>query len=71
MKAEEIFKEILKSPELQSVFRIQTEELKNVSLHEKSDYPVIEIIKEIINGQENHKNKEQIFQIIQKQIIQL
>ena len=71
MKAEEIFKEILKSPELQSVFRIQTEELKNVNLHEKSDYPVIEIIKEIINGQENHKNKEQIFQIIQKQIMQL
>ena len=71
MKAEEIFKEVLKSPELQSIFQISTKELENVNLHEKSDFPVVEIIKEIINGQESHKSKDQIFQIIQKQIMQL
>lgn len=71
MTTEEVFKEVLKSPELQSIFQISTEDLEQENFHAKSEYPVIEIIKAIISGQENHRNKEQIFQTIHKQVIQL
>lgn len=70
MTANEVFKEVLKSPELQSIFQIPKEDLENESLHVQSKYPVIEVIKAIISGQENHRSKEHIFQIIQNQIIQ-
>lgn len=71
MTAEEIFQEVIKSPELQSIFQISKEDLEQENFNSKSDYPVIEIIKAVINGQENHRGKDAIFQTIQKQIIQL
>jgi len=71
MTAEEIFNEVLESPELQTIFQISKEDLKCEKFSTKSEYPVIEIIKAIINGQENHRSKEQVFQTIQKQIMQL
>lgn len=71
MTTENVFKEVLKSPELQLFLNIPVKDIENITLHEKSQYSIIEIIKEILNGQKNHKSKEQIFQIIQKQIIQL
>lgn len=71
MTTEEIFQEILKSPELQTVFHISKEKLEHEDLNTKSDFPVIEIFKAIINGQENHRGKDAIFQNIQKQIMQL
>ncbi|MDH6312996.1 hypothetical protein M2137_001783 [Parabacteroides sp. PFB2-10] len=71
MTAEEIFQEVLNSPELQTIFKISNENLECESFNTKSDYPVIEIIKAIINGQENHRDKNAIFQTIQKQIMQL
>lgn len=71
MRAEEIFREVLKAPELQTIFMIPEGELIKESMQDKSDYYVIEIIKEIIRGVESHKSKEQIFQITQKQIMQL
>lgn len=71
MTTEEVFKEVLKSPELQSIFQIPEEDLEHESLYAKSKYSVIEVIKVIINGQENYRNKDQIFQIIQNQIFQL
>lgn len=71
MTAEEIFQEVIKSPELQSIFQISKEDLEQENINAKSDYPVIEIIKALINGQENHRGKDAIFQTIQKQIMQL
>lgn len=71
MTAEEIFQEVIKAPELQSIFRISKEDLEHEDFNTKSDSPVIEIVKAIINGQENHRGKDAIFQTIQKQIMQL
>ena len=71
MTAEEIFQEVLESPELQSIFQIPKEKLTKQSFSTTSEYPVIEIIKAIISGQENHRDKNAIFTIIQKQIMQL
>ena len=71
MTAKEIFREVLKSPELQEIFQIPKEGLEQENFNAKSEYPVIEIIKAIINGQETHRGKDAILQTIQKQIIQL
>ena len=71
MTTEEIFQEVLKSSELQDIFKISNEDLNNEDFNTKSDYPVIEIVKAIISGQENHRGKDAIFQTIQKQIMQL
>ncbi|HEY5590775.1 MAG TPA: hypothetical protein VIK55_07120 [Paludibacter sp.] len=71
MTAEEIFQEVIKSPDLQSIFQISKEDLKHEDFNTKSDYSVIEIVKAIINGQENHRGKDAIFQTVQKQIMKL
>ena len=71
MTTEEIFQEVLKSSELQEIFKISNENLEHENFNAKSDYPVIEIVKAIISGQENHRGKDAIFQTIQKQIMQL
>ncbi len=71
MTAEEIFKEVLKSPEFQDIFGISKSDLEQVNYNTKSTDPVIEIVKAIISGQENHRDKNAIFQTIQKQIMQL
>lgn len=56
---------------MQEIFQIPKEGLEQENFNTKSEYPVIEIIKAIINGQETHRGKDAIFQTIQKQIIQL
>ena len=71
MTAEEIFKEVLKSPEFQDIFGIPKGDLEQETFNTKADYPVIEIIKAIISGQESHRDKNAVFQNIQKQIMQL
>ncbi len=71
MTAEEIFKEVLRSPEFQNFFDIPKSSLEQEDFNEKSNYPIIEIIKTIIIGQENYRDKNAIFQSIQRQIIQL
>jgi len=71
MTAEEIFKEVLNSPEFQDVLDIPKSNLEQEIFNTKSNYPVIEIVKTIISGQENHRDKNAIFQNIQKQIMQL
>ncbi|MCL2311147.1 MAG: hypothetical protein FWC41_01470 [Firmicutes bacterium] len=71
MTSKEIFQEVLKSPELQEIFKISKENLDKEDFNVKSEYPVIEIIKAIISGQDNHRSKDAIFQNIQKQIMQL
>ncbi len=71
MTAEEIFKEVMNSPEFQNIFDIPKSILEQEAFNSKSNYPVIEIVKTIISGQENHRDKNAIFQNIQKQIMQL
>lgn len=71
MTAEEIFKEVLKLPEFQDIFGIPKGDLEQETFNTKSNYPVIEIVKAIIIGQENHRDKNAVFQNIQKQIMQL
>ncbi len=71
MTAEEIFHEVLKSPELQKLIQVEIDDLEQENFHIESKHPFIEIIKTIIDGQETHRGKDAMFQIIQKQIIQL
>lgn len=71
MTAGEIFKEVLNSPEFQDVFEIPKNDLEKEAFNTRSNYPAIEIVKAIISGQENHRDKNAIFQSIQKQIMQL
>lgn len=71
MKNKDIFEEVLKSPELKEVFKLSQEELKQAKIDEISQHQVVEIIRTIIIGHGGHKNAEQIFRIIEKQIINL
>ena len=60
MTAEEIFNEVMKSPELTEIFNIPQEVINNQSFNESSDYKIIEIIKAIIRGEENHTDNSLI-----------
>jgi hypothetical protein len=71
MTVEEIFNEIMKSPELTDIFHIPQEVLNNQTYNVTSDYQVIEVIKAIIRGQDNHSDNSAIFRSIQNQIMQL
>jgi len=71
MTAPEIFSEVIKSPELVEIFNIPKDELELESYDSTSKYAVIEIIKAIIRGEDNHTDKGAIFKIIQNQIMQL
>lgn len=71
MTAPEIFSEVIKSPELIEKFNIPKEDLELESYDITSKYAVLEIIKAIIRGEDNHTDKGAIFKIIQNQIMQL
>jgi hypothetical protein len=71
MTAEEIFNEVMKSPELTDIFDIPQEVLNNPDFNTTSDYQVIEVIKAIIRGEEKHTDNSAIFRNIQNQIMQL
>lgn len=71
MTAEDIFYEVLKSPELTDIFNIPKEVLNDQNYDTISDYPIIEVIKTIIRGEENHTDNSAIFRNIHSQIMQL
>lgn len=71
MTAEDIFNEVIKSPELTDIFNIPQEVLNNLDYNASSEYQVIEVIKAIIRGEENHMDSSAIFRSIQTQIIHL
>lgn len=71
MTAEDIFNEVIKSPELRDIFNIPQEVLDNLDYNKTSEFPVVEVIKAIIRGEENHTDSSAIFRSIQNQIIQL
>ena len=71
MTAEDIFNEVMKSPELTDIFNIPQEVLNNLDYNASSEYQVIKVIKAIIRGEENHMDSSAIFRSIQTQIIHL
>lgn len=71
MTAEEIFNEVMESPELTDIFNIPREVLDNQDYNVTSDYQVIEVIKAIIRGEENRMDNSAVFRNIQNQIMQL
>ena len=71
MTAEEIFKEVLKSPVLQEVLKVPREELEQMKYEESSAYKEVEIVKAIIRGESNKTEPTTLFRLIQNQIMQL
>lgn len=71
MTAEEIFKEVLKSPVLQEVLKVSKEELEQIKYEESSSYKEIEIVKAIIRGEFKNTESATLFRLIQNQIMQL
>jgi len=71
MTAEEIFREVVKSPEIVELFNIPIEKVGKLDFNESSEFKEIEIIKSIIRGELNNTDKNSIFSIIQKKIMQL
>ena len=68
MEAEQIFKELMKSDELQTHFRISKEELADASYVGDSNNTAIEIVKDIIKGIANRKSSNVVFQGILKKV---
>lgn len=66
MEAEQIFQELLKSDEMQTLFGISKEELANENWNGTTQNHVIEYIKDIINGVEHKKSDTAIYQGILK-----
>lgn len=71
MTAEEIFKEVLKSPVLQEVLKVPKEELEQMKYEESSSYKEVEIVKAIIRGESSNTDPTILFRLIQNQIMQL
>jgi hypothetical protein len=53
MTTNDIFKEMLKDPVLITEYGFTEAKLQNISLHEHSETPVLEVIKLLILGNEN------------------
>lgn len=68
MEAEQIFKELMKSDELQTHFGISKEELAGASYVGDSNNTTIEIIKDVIKGIANRKSSNVVFQGIMKKV---
>lgn len=68
MEAEQIFKELMKSDELQTRFGISKEDLADVSYVGVSNNTKIEIIKDVIKGIANRKSINVVFQGILKKV---
>lgn len=68
MEAEQIFKEIIKSDELQTHFGISKEQAAEESYAGTSDITMIEVIKDVIRGVANKKSNNVVFQGILKKV---
>lgn len=68
MEPQEIFKELMKSEELQSHFGISHEEASAASYTSTSDSTPIEIIKDVINCVANRRTVQATYQGILKKI---
>lgn len=68
MEPKKIFEELMTADELQTRLGISEEEVSNASYMEVSDNPMIEVIKDVINGVANHKATNTVFQSILKKV---
>ena len=68
MEPKKIFEELMKADELQTHLGISKEDIANASYMEVSDNPMIEVIKDVINGVANNKATNTVFQGILKKV---
>ena len=66
MEPKRIFEELMKANELQTRLGISKEDVAKASYMEVSHIPMIEIIKDVINGVANNKATNTVFQGILK-----
>ena len=68
MEPRQIFKEVMKSEELQTHFGISKEDSEAASFTKGSDNTTIEIIKDVINNVANRRSIRATFQGILKRV---
>lgn len=67
MEAEQVFKELMKSDELQSL-NISEEDAANATFVGDSNNVMIEVIKDVIKGVVNHKSVNTVYQGVLKKV---
>lgn len=67
MEAEQIFKELMKSDELQAL-NISAEEAANATYVGDTNNVMIEIIKDVVKGVVNHKSINTVYQGVLKKV---
>ena len=68
MEPKKIFEELMKPEEHRTHLGISKEDVAKASYMEVSDNPMIEVIKDVINGVANHKATNTVFQGILKKM---
>ena len=68
MEPQRIFEELMKADELQTHLGISKEDVVKDSYMEVSNSPMIEVIKDVINGVANNKATNTVFQGILKKV---
>ena len=68
MEPKKIFEELMKADELQTRLGISKEDVAKASYMEVSNIPMIEVIKDVINGVANNKATNTVFQGILKKV---
>ena len=68
MEPKKIFEELMKADELQTRLGISKEDVVKASYMEVSNSPMIEVIKDVINGVANNKATNTVFQGILKKV---
>ena len=68
MEPKRIFEELMKANELQTRLGISKEDVAKASYMEVSNNPMIEVIKDVINGVANNKATNTVFQGILKKV---
>ncbi len=69
MTVEDVFKEVLKSPELQSVFNIPKDELEKECFYNESQYEIIEIVRTLLTNKFHRRSNESIYNTLKNQIM--
>ena len=68
MEPQRIFEELMRAEELQTHLGISKEDVAKASYMEVSNIPMIEVIKDVINGVANNKATNTVFQGILKKV---
>ena len=68
MEPQRIFEELMKADKLQTHLGINKEDVAKASYMEVSNSPMIEVIKDVINGVANNKATNTVFQGILKKV---